>query len=153
MFQAQCNFCSAVRQALFARLKRSGLDTKVHKLILWDTGKNESVLIDFMACIFPFHACTEHRTVLTRVLQSSALLLGQNMHIGKWRGKHSSFKEIMHFLLLFSQTETSFFLFAEAAFQSSEIWLVLVTRAVTVRKPVTGHCWACHNTQGQVAFS
>lgn len=83
MFQAQCNFCSAVRQALFVRLKRSGLDTKVHKLILWDTGKNESVLIDFMACIFPFHACTEHRTVLTRVLESSALLLGQNMHIGK----------------------------------------------------------------------
>jgi len=42
------------------------------------------------------------------------------MHIGKQSGTYCPFKEIVHFLLLFSQTEALFFPFSEAAFFSAQ---------------------------------
>lgn len=47
------------------------------------------------------------------------------MHIGKQSGTYCPFKEIRRFLLLFGQTEALFFPFSEAAFQCSEMWLVV----------------------------
>lgn len=113
---------------LFVRLKRSWLGTKVHKGVSWDRGKSESDVTD-SGMNFPFHNCIGHHTALTKEHFAVLLLRHKNMHIGKQSGTYCPFKEIIHFLLLFSQTEALFFPFSEAAFQCSEVWLLVVSGA------------------------
>lgn len=110
---------------LFVRLKRSWLGTKVGKWGTWDTGKTEPGLPECR--VFPLHNCI----VLTKAhsaLLSSALST-QNTHTGEGEGLSHPLQGVRHFFPLFGHTEASFFPFWAAAFQCSELWLVLEARA------------------------